>query len=44
MRGGMTLIEAKLKAVQDWATLEEGKGALSFLGFANYFRQFIKDL
>ena len=35
-RGGMTLTEAKLKAVRDWATPQDVKGVRSFLGFANY--------
>ena len=33
----MTPIEAKLKAVRDWATPEDVKGIRSFLGFANYY-------
>ena len=36
-RGGMTPTEAKLKAVQDWATSQDVKGVQSFLGFANYY-------
>ena len=36
-RGGMTLTEAKLKAVRDWATPQDIKGVRSFLGFANYY-------
>ena len=36
-RGGMTPREAKLKAVQDWATPEDVKGVRSFLGFTNYY-------
>ena len=39
----MTPIEAKLKAVQDWATPEDVKGVRSFLGFANYYRRFIQN-
>ena len=39
----MTPTEAKLKAVQDWATLEDAKGMRSFLGFANYYQQFIQN-
>ena len=42
-RGGMTLIEAKLKAIQDWATPEDVKGVRSFVGFANYYRRFIQN-
>ena len=42
-RGGMTPTEAKLKAVQDWATPQDVKGVRSFLGFANYYRCFVKD-
>ena len=43
-RGGMTLTETKLKAVRDWATQQDVKGVRSFLGFANYYRCFVKDL
>ena len=32
-RGGMAPIEAKPKAVQDWATPKDVKGIRSFLGF-----------
>ena len=39
----MTLTEAKLEAVQDWATPQDVKGVQSFLGFTNYYRRFIKD-
>ena len=42
-RGGMTLIEAKLKAVQDWATPEDVKSIRSSLGFANYYRRFVQN-
>ena len=42
-RGGMTPAEAKLKAVRDWATLEDVKGVRSFLGFANYYRRFVQN-
>ena len=36
-RGGMTPTKAKLKAIQDWANLEDVKRVSSFLGFANYY-------
>ena len=39
----MTPTEAKLKAVQDWATPQDVKGVRSFLGFTNYYQRFIKD-
>ena len=39
----MTPTEAKLKAVQDWATPEDVKGVRSFLGFANYYRRFVQN-
>ena len=42
-RGGMNPIEAKLKAVQDWATPKDVKGVRSFLGFANYYKLFIQN-
>ena len=40
----MTPTEAKLKAVQDWATPEDVKGVRSFPGFANYYRRFVSEL
>ena len=40
---GMTPTEAKLKAVRDWSTPKDVKDVRSFLGFANYYRQFVKD-
>ena len=39
----MTPTEAKLKAVQDWATPEDVKGVRCFLGFANYHRRFVQN-
>ena len=42
-RGGMTPTEAKLKAVRDWATLDDVKGVKSFLGFANYYIRFVQN-
>ena len=42
-RGGMTPTEAKLKAVQDWATPQDVERVRSFLGFVNYYRHFIKE-
>ena len=42
-RGGMTPTEAKLKAVQDWATPQDVKGVRSFSGFTNYYGCFVKD-
>ena len=39
----MTPIKAKLKVVQDWATLKDVKGVRSFLGFANYYRWFVQN-
>ena len=36
-RGGMTPMEAKLKALRDWATPKDVKGVRSFLRFANYY-------
>ena len=42
-RGDMTPIEAKLKAVRDWASPKDVKGVRSFLGFANYYRRFVQN-
>ena len=39
----MTPTELKLKAVQDWATLEDIKGVRHFLVFVNYYIRFVKD-
>lgn len=40
--GNMTPIEVKLKAVHDWATLANIKDVRSFMGFTNYYQQFVK--
>ena len=37
--GGMML-----KAVQDWAKPQNVRDIQSFLGFANYYRRFVKNL
>ena len=39
----MTPTEAKLKAIQDWATPEDIKCVRSFLGFVNYYRRFVQN-
>ena len=39
----MTLIEAKLKAVRDWSKPQNVRDIRSFLGFANYYRRFVKN-
>ena len=39
----MTPTKAKLKDVQDWATLEDVKGVRSFLGFTNYYQMFVQN-
>ena len=36
-------LEAKLKAVQDWVKPQNVRDIRSFLGFANYYRQFVKN-
>ena len=41
--GGMTPTKAKLKAVQDWAKPQNVRDIRSFLGFANYYRRFVKN-
>ena len=39
----MTLTEAKLNAVRDWAKPQNVRDIRSFLGFANYYRRFVKN-
>ena len=39
----MTPTEAKLKAVRDWSKPQNIRDIRSFLGFANYYRQFVKN-
>jgi hypothetical protein len=34
---------AKVKAITDWQAPITTKGVLSFIGFANFYRRFIKD-
>ena len=41
--GGMTPTEAKLKAVRDWAIPQNVRDIRSFLGFANYYRRFVRN-
>ena len=36
--------QEKVKAVLDWSTPKEVKNVQKFLGLANYYRQFVKDL
>ena len=42
-KGDMTPAEEKLRAIQDWVTLEDVKGIRSFLGFTNYYIWFIQN-
>ena len=37
------LTESKLKAVWDWAKPQNVIDIRSFLGFANYYKQFVKN-
>jgi len=36
--------EEKMKEILDWLTLKRVKNIQKFLGLANYYQQFIKDL
>jgi len=36
--------EEKMKGILDWLTLKRVKNIQKFLGLANYYQQFIKDL
>ena len=40
---GVTPIEAKLKAICDWATPQNVHDVRSFLGFTNYYQRFIRS-
>jgi hypothetical protein len=40
---GLRMDPAKIKAVQDWKAPTSAKGVLGFLGFANFYRRFIRD-
>ena len=40
---GLTLTEAKLKAIRDWATPQNVTDVRSFLGFTNYYRRYIRN-
>jgi len=42
-RDGIKMEEEKVKAVLDWPTPKSVKDIQTFLGLANYYRQFIKD-
>jgi len=45
IRRGQVQMEAnKVKAIKEWKTLTKIKEVESFLGFANFYRQFIKNL
>ena len=41
--GGMTPKKAKLKAIRDWSKPQSIRDMQSFLGFANYYRRFVKN-
>jgi hypothetical protein len=42
-REGIRIDPAKVKAVLNWPALKIVKEVQAFLGFANFYRQFIKD-
>ena len=39
----MTPTEAKLKAVRDWSKPQNVRDIRLFLGFANYYKRFVKN-
>jgi len=42
-RGQVKMEQEKIKAVKKWKTLTKIKNVESFLGFANFYRQFIHN-
>ncbi len=40
---GLRMDPAKVQAIADWKAPTTAKGVLAFLGFANFYRRFIKD-
>jgi len=42
-KGQVQIEEEKIKAVKEWKTLTKVKKVESFLGFANFYRRFIKN-
>ena len=42
-KGQVQMEEEKIKAVKEWKTLTKVKEVESFLGFANFYRRFIKN-
>ena len=41
--GKVQIEEEKVKAIKEWKTPTKVKNVESFLGFANFYRRFIKD-
>ena len=40
---GISMDPAKIAAIREWEALKIVKGVRSFLGFANFYRRFIKN-
>ena len=40
---GISVLQQKVKALVDWPDLQSAKETRSFLGFAGYYRKFVKD-
>ena len=40
---GLRMDPAKIQAIMDWKAPTSAKGVLGFIGFANFYRRFIKD-